>query len=1159
MDFRRSVSAFALIVLGAAATGYTQTAPSPPAQGKVVALNGRVEHTVAVREQWTNARMFQPLLIAERVRTLEASRASVLFIDESQVKLNAGAVLTIKEVRREGGGPTSLELSKGEAWFRTKNPKSGLTVQTPAAAAAVRGTEINVRIGAANETVLTVVEGSAEFSNAQGSILVNAGEEGTAVPGQAPTKRVVLNPENAVQWALYYPSAVAWRDLPAAAATGAVAPGFERLRAGDPTGALQVFQPTAATDGWARLGASMAHLAAGDTVQARAVLNAGAAVPADIAIEHRSQLAAVLLATGDSVGARREIDAVLVAQPNAVRPLVLLSSIELRQNQPDAAAAAAARALAAQPDSVGALIAASEAAQARFDLRAARQHLDRAIALDPRDVHALVNRARIRFGTDDTPGARDDAERAAAVAPNDPQVRSLRGFITLADGNVGAARTDFEAAAQTDPEFGEPHLGLGLVYFRTGREEEGLLEMLTATLLEPKVALYQSYLGKAYYQAERFSEGLSALASAKRLDPRDPTPWLYTSYFLRDQNKQVDALEELRHAISLNDHRAVYRSRLLLDRDLATKNVSLAELYRQLGFDAWGANEALNSVETDITNASAHLFLAETYLRLPDRNEAASSELQQYFLYAPVNRNTFTSFAEYTALLEQPRRQMTVTTETGSRERVFANISHRTGNERYTHLAFFQAATQEGTRLDTDDDRIQGFYQGKLALGRRSDLFFSVSLVRDEKGPSENSPQLYGLQAGSPVLLRQFIPPANRTEANHFDDTETTLGVKHVWRPGSVLTASARYDELENRVEYATSPTSICRGFDLAPFSATTSGELVNPFKTADLQLQQTLTFGGHQLSVGQQVLAIDKSRRCSETLRVGSDSLDVDDETSGRDEAYLTYLRDEIRLASWLYASAGIAYQQLHYDDLPNARTFDIDEWNPRVGISARLGSSTWLRGAAFRQLTTNPLGANIAPPTVAGFVVARNEFPTARRKEFGASLEHSAKRVFLGVHAFRRETEIPQLLVNGMSFIPESDASGTGASAYLNWIATKRLTVFADNQLVRLGAEAFDRYDNLARAGVNVIHPRGVFFRLTASHLMQRFTNTDITDLPESNFLLADMDVGYEFAGKRGLANVRVTNLFDRDFSAVIEGITIDLFTPGRRVVASLRWRLW
>src|SRR5262245_13863467 len=98
--------------------------------------------------------------------------------------------------------------------------------------------------------------------------------------------------------------------------------------------------------------------------------------------------------------------------------------------------------------------------------------------------------------------------------------------------------------------------------------------------------------------------------------------------------------------MALNDHRAVYRSRLLLDRDLATKNVSLAEVYRQLGFEAWGAFEAQNSLDADFTNASAHLFAGETYGRLPDRTQAFGSELLQYFLPAPANTNSFNTLNE---------------------------------------------------------------------------------------------------------------------------------------------------------------------------------------------------------------------------------------------------------------------------------------------------------------------------------------------------------------------------------------------------------------------------------------------------------------------------------------------------------------------------------
>ena len=116
--------AIVAVVLAAAAGAQAQpgAAAAPQAQGKIVALNGRVEHTPAPTEQWGPARMFQPLLVAERVRTQDASRASILFIDETQVKLNAGAVLTIREVRSKGGTATTLELSRGEGWFRTKNP-----------------------------------------------------------------------------------------------------------------------------------------------------------------------------------------------------------------------------------------------------------------------------------------------------------------------------------------------------------------------------------------------------------------------------------------------------------------------------------------------------------------------------------------------------------------------------------------------------------------------------------------------------------------------------------------------------------------------------------------------------------------------------------------------------------------------------------------------------------------------------------------------------------------------------------------------------------------------------------------------------------------------------------------------------------------------------
>ncbi|MGQ0734812.1 MAG: TonB-dependent receptor domain-containing protein [Acidobacteriota bacterium] len=512
----------------------------------------------------------------------------------------------------------------------------------------------------------------------------------------------------------------------------------------------------------------------------------------------------------------------------------------------------------------------------------------------------------------------------------------------------------------------------------------------------------------------------------------------------------------------------------------------------------------------------------------------------------------------YSALLEQPRRQLTVTTEGGNRGYGFGGVTFRAGTERVALLAFAQGSVQDGARPARADDRQQAFLQSKVALGRQSDLFFSLSGVDDNSGVSQASTQVFGLDTETPVILRRFILDRDPRQTIRFTDTEATLGIKHQWRPGAILTSSVRYDDIERVAERLGSPTSLCSGVDLTRFGAVSDGTTTNPFRSLDFQLQQATRIGRHQLIVGHQALRLDKGDRCTESIRLGAESLRLDSDESGRDVAYITYVRDEVQITNRLHVSLGADRQLLKFEDLTSMRRFDDDQWNPRLGFSARLSPTTVVRAAAFRQLNTYFVGTSIAPPTVSGFVIARNEFNTARRKEFNASLEHARSRAFVGVRGFVRHTTVPFLLAEGITLIPEADATGTGGSAYLNWIAARRVAVFGDMQLARVGADAFDRYDTVSRVGVNLIHPRGWFVRAVASHVLQRFVDTRLTDLPRSTFMLLDADVTYEFAGKRGLASVRATNALGQDFSSVLEGLTIDAFVPYRRVVASLRWRI-
>jgi tetratricopeptide (TPR) repeat protein len=1167
--------ALGLLAAGLVSPVAAQNKPPAPAnpQGKIVLIQGKVDSAVTSgQEQWLPARLFQPLFVSDRVRTLTASRSAILFIDETQVKLNAGAVLTVQQIKTTGGASTTLNLLEGEGWFRTKNPSSGLTIRTPRAAAAIRGTEINIVVRG-NDAVLTVTEGAAEFSNDAGAILVNAGEEATATPGQPPTKRTLLNPEDAVQWVLYYPSYLAWHDFPAASRAGAAGGGFERLAAGDATGALASFRAALATDPWSRIGAAIALRQLGDPVQARTLLSE-TTLSGEAEVERRTELAAVALAIGDAAAARAELESLLAVSPGALRPLVMLSELHLTQNRTADAAAAAQRASAAHPGSVAAHLAAAQAAQAAFDLDAARRELDAAIAIDPTDVRALVNRARIRFGIGDSEGARQDAARAAARAPDDAQLRSLLGFIRMAEGDTAAALGDFEAAIGSDGALGEPHLGLGLLHFRAGRHDDGLLEMLTATLLEPKVSLYQSYLGKAYYQLQRFPEGLAALASAKHLDPRDPTPWLYSSFFLRDLNRQVESLDELRRAIALNDNRAVYRSRLLLDRDLATKNVSLAKIYNQLGFEAWGAFEALNSLNADLTNSSAHLFLAETYGNLPDRTQAQSSELDQYFLYAPVNLNSFNNFSEYTSLFERPFKQLTITGGSGNRSHGTTTVRTQSGNARFAHTAFVSFDREDGSRLDQADHRVQGTAVMKFSFDAATNMFAVFTGVTDVEGQDHDrvvSIGTFPYQAS----FQQIVEQPDPTFTLRTTIAEATLGFTHFWAPGAVLTLksdalSVGAENHDPDATFAFCPSELGLG-DLSPLSATSDARLAMPYRGVTFQAQQSARLKRHQFVAGGDYTWRHKTRRCHDfvTSTVYSGSLSADAEEFASETTAAAYLRDDIALTRWAHATIGARYVDGTYQ-APGETAFRFRHFNPYGGVSLRVGPSTMVHAAAFRNTNSDFLSASIAPPTVAGFVLERNELPSTVRKEAGVAVQNSWRGSFVEARGFVRRSNARAFIVSPedvdpilapyahLLTPPDADFSSRGVTLSYNQIVTRRIALFMDDQYITRDATMVDRHDNQARVGVNYIHPSGIYAKVATRVLSQSFSNTQVDGLPDGSFALTDASMQYEFARKRGLLTWTVTNLFNRRFRTVIEGLSVEAPLPFRVVALTLRWRM-
>ena len=229
------------------------------------------------------------------------------------------------------------------------------------------------------------------------------------------------------------------------------------------------------------------------------------------------------------------------------------------------------------------------------------------------------------------------ARQATALDPNLARTQTVLGFAYLTEIKIDDAKKAFEKAIELDQADPLPRLGLGLAKIRAGDLEGGSKEIEIAASLSPNNSLVRSYLGKAYYEEKREKQASEEYRIAKELDPLDPTPYFYDAILKQTTNRPVEALHELQKAIELNDNRAVYRSKLLMDADLAARSASLGQIYNNLGFQQRALVEGWKSVNTDPADFSGHRFLADTYAVLPRHEIARVSELLQSQLLQPLN------------------------------------------------------------------------------------------------------------------------------------------------------------------------------------------------------------------------------------------------------------------------------------------------------------------------------------------------------------------------------------------------------------------------------------------------------------------------------------------------------------------------------------------
>lgn len=174
-----------LVGIGVAWLLYTR---GTPATGLLSELQGVVQTRPESDAQWMAATNNQKVAGGDRVRTGDASAATLVFFDTSSVDLAENTEVSVQDAfatRGEAGGNLTVTTWAGHTrvrMVRFTDPTSEFTVETPTASTTIRGAQADVGVDSNGTTDVSVEVGSA--------VVASNGVSGSALPDDEVAKRM---------------------------------------------------------------------------------------------------------------------------------------------------------------------------------------------------------------------------------------------------------------------------------------------------------------------------------------------------------------------------------------------------------------------------------------------------------------------------------------------------------------------------------------------------------------------------------------------------------------------------------------------------------------------------------------------------------------------------------------------------------------------------------------------------------------------------------------------------------------------------------------------------------------------------------------------------------------------------------------------------------
>jgi tetratricopeptide (TPR) repeat protein len=1198
-SLRYLVAASALALSLAEACAQSPVPRVTPAAGSIVAAKGGEELRFVREGDWRTAALKQDLLGGDTLRTNAIGNLAILFSDQTQIRVGRNSVLTVNGVS-SGQTNTQLELQAGNVWARASRGGPGVDVKTPAAVAAIRGTDWSLSVDASGRTSLIVLEGVVELSNPQGSVTVRQGEGAVAAIGQAPTKFVLVSPNDREQMLFYLTLRDGLMWLPATSLRGS-ARSAERAR-------IEAIPPEARRgEDWLSR-AEVALVLDGRKVAAAALaearrhpLNAQQRARADLVeglmagAERRWTDAAALFARAErSVDRSRRVTAAYgrYIAASLADPKRALAEPKVGQDSPEAAMARAFVTGFKQDLTAAAEVAA--AAEKRFphDTRLAifsaqlslalnrraemRASVDRVRAVDPNDHLVLAMSGRIKADVDsDRMGALADLRQAAATAPGDSDVWNEIGMLQaeleapieseaafrraiemdpenpIAYGNLAIilldqsrmeeARALIDKALDLDPDFHVAYIARGRYLLQKGDMAGAIESILAGSAANPAYSNGLVAAAIAYYQNGEVELAEQAIDNADRLDPNDPVVAVLRTAMAIDQYKADDAVRFARESIKRSRSRGGDYAGLSATRQSGSYP---ADAYRFVGLHEWGRFYGDRTFDPFAASsyfdqaASARPNVLATAPTLSSVETGSDPGLPAFNLVVQGLMLDPLAVGGRIGRIDLLRRPF-IDTEFGG------SLISRDGELGWRSDVAVHGFSNEP--IPTSFALTAGRLRADGPYSYERERLDNASLFIGAAPSAADRLLLFGTFANSEPGTLTLSGPLNFYSAGR-EATEFQLGAgwSHTFGFHNVLTAAAFTARSDDTID----DDSIGLDATLTPF------ELIRRRKTrgdiTTFSLNHMIGLGGVTFRYGAEAFIGESNARATGQLN----GVEVPPEiTNVSYDGGRLYADAFWRPNDWFEAQAGFEGTSFGLEGLPSDTRL-----LPRAGIGLSPFEGQWLR-AAYRSDVFLPAATTLSPLTTVGLLP--NVLPLA----VGGIVDTLALRwdaewsphFFTSVEYQRQDVQSVSLPIpEAFDPIAIDKARFERLSATANLWLGHGIGVFGTVGVSPTEIRAGNVYgeavpfvaERFARAGITFVHPSRLKFTLAETFLGD--ITGDLTGQPLQDYWTTDASLTWETPDRRLLLGLTVLNLFDEEFD-----LSVGIPGPSRTVAASLKAR--